>query len=224
MTLWRMKTMKTKVKLQWATPDIDRQIMFMARVSNPANQNSDNARLLHYCMEHGHVSPFDMASVCLEINTTRDIARQALRHASMKPQEFSQRYQTVDQLDEFVLREFRGQHETNRQLSVDVPLDDPRHGVWVEKQQRVLEAAKDAYYWCLDNGGAMEVARVVLPEGLTPSRVYFNGTLRSWIFYLKQRLDPSTQKEHRLDIARQVLAELRVVAPVTMAAFFPEAA
>lgn len=208
------------VALQWATPDIDKQIMFMARVSNPANQNSENSRLLHYCMEHGHVSPFDMASVCLEINTPRDIARQALRHSSMKPQEFSQRYQTVDQLDEFVLREFREQHPTNRQLSIDVAPDDWRHAEWKRRQQKVIDAAQEAYDWCLSNGGAKEVARVVLPEGLTPSRVYFNGTLRSWIFYLKQRLDPSTQKEHRL-IAEQVLSVLRTVAPVTMSAFFP---
>jgi thymidylate synthase (FAD) len=208
-----------KVTLQWATPEIDKQIMFMARVSNPANQHSENSRLLHYCMEHGHVSPFDMASVCLAINTPRDIARQILRHSSMKPQEFSQRYQTVDQLDEFVLREFREQHRTNRQLSVEVGPEDPRHAEWTQRQQKVIEAAQSAYDWCLAQGGAKEVARVVLPEGLTPSRAYFNGTLRSWIFYLKQRLHESTQKEHR-QIAQMALAELRTVAPITMEAFF----
>lgn len=210
------------VKLQWATPDIDKQIMFMARVSNPKNQDSENIRLLYYCMEEGHVSPFDMANVCLEVNTTRDIGRQALRHDSIKKQEFSQRYQTVEQLDDFVLREFREQHPTNRQLSIEVPMDDWRHDEWVRKQEAVLNAAEDAYRWCLENGGAKEVARVVLPEGLTPSRLYFNGTMRSWIFYLKSRRHDSTQKEHR-EIAEQALTVLRTVAPITMDAFFGSA-
>lgn len=211
------------VKLQWATPDIDKQIMFMARVSNPEHQDSEKIRLLYYCMEEGHVSPFDMASVCVEVNTPRDIARQVLRHASMKPQEFSQRYQTIDKLDDFVIREFREQHPTNRQLSIEVPESDPRHAEWERKQRAVLEAVEDAYWWCLNNGGAKEVARVVLPEGMTPSRTYFNGTMRSWIFYLKQRLHESTQKEHRI-VAQQVLKILRGVAPITMDAFFSESA
>jgi len=209
------------VKLQWSTPDIDKQIMFMARVSNPKGQDSENIRLLYYCMEEGHVSPFDMANVCLEFNSSRDIMRQALRHSSIKLQEFSQRYATVDQLDEFILREFREQHPTNRQLSIDVPSDDPRHEQWHLKQQAVIDAVNDAYSWCLSNRGAKEVARVVLPEGNTPSRAYFNGTMRSWIFYLKQRLHESTQKEHR-EIAKDVLGQLRTVAPITMSAFFPE--
>lgn len=211
-----------KTALQWATPDIDKQIMFMARVSNPEGQDSEKIRLLYYCMEEGHVSPFDMANVCLEVNTPRDIARQALRHDSIKKQEFSQRYQTVDKLDEFVIREFREQHAVNRQLSVEVQADDPRHAEWERRQRAVIAAAEDAYRWCLVNGGAKEVARVVLPEGLTPSRLYFNGTMRSWIFYLKQRLHPSTQKEHRL-VAEEILALLRTVAPITMDAFFPRA-
>lgn len=206
-------------KLQWATPDIDKQIMFMARVSNPEGQTSENVKLLYYCMKEGHVSPFDMANVCIEINTPRDIARQALRHQSIKPQEFSQRYQTVDKLDDFVLREFREQHKTNRQLSLEVPEGDPRILEWQAKQQMVIDAVNDAYWWCINNGGAKEVARVVLPEGLTPSRAYFNGTMRSWIFYLKQRLHPSTQKEHR-EVAQHCLRILRDVAPITMDAFF----
>lgn len=211
----------TTVKLQWATPDIDKNIMFMARVSNPKGQNRENTRLLHYCMENGHVSPFDMASVCIEVNTTRDIARQALRHQSIKPQEFSQRYQTVDQLDDFILREFREQHPTNRQLSIEVDSRDPRHAEWARRQQEILDLVTEHYTWCLANGGAKEVARVILPEGLTPSRCYFNGTMRSWIFYLKSRLDESTQKEHQL-IAQEVLGVLREVAPVTVEAFFGE--
>ena len=209
----------SNVKLQWATPDIDKNIMFMARVSNPKGQNSENTRLIRYCMENGHVSPFDMASVCLEINTTRDIARQALRHQSIKPQEFSQRYQTIEELDEFVIREFRMQHPTNRQLSIDVPGNDPRHAEWNKRQQEVIDLVQKHYDWCLMNGGAKEVARVILPEGLTPSRCYFNGTMRSWIFYLKSRLDESTQLEHRM-IAQEVREVLRGVAPITMTAFF----
>ncbi len=211
------------VKIQWATPEIDKQIMFMARVSNPEGQNSENIKLLYFCMKEGHVSPFDMANVCLEINTPRDIARQALRHSSIKPQEFSQRYQTVDKLDDFCLREFRAQHPTNRQLSIDVPAGDERHDEWVRRQQQIIDLVTEHYEWCLKNGGAKEVARVILPEGLTPSRCYFNGTMRSWISYLKQRTHESTQKEHRI-IAAQVLEQLWTVAPITMSAFFGEPA
>lgn len=208
------------VKLQWATPDIDKQIMFMARVSNPANQNSENSRLLHYCMEHGHVSPFEMASACLEINTTRDIGRQILRHRSFSFQEFSQRYADATQLGEFVTRECRLQDFKNRQNSLATD-DITLKLIWEEMQDKVARDAKQAYAWALDHGIAKEQARALLPEGLTPSRLYMNGTMRSWIHYLKQRLDPSTQKEHR-EIAEQALAILREVAPITMAAFFPE--
>ena len=208
------------VKLQWATPDIDRQIMFMARVSNPANQNSENSRLLHYCLEHGHVSPFEMASACLEINTTRDIGRQILRHRSFSFQEFSQRYQDATQLGEFVSRECRLQDPTNRQNSLECD-NLLVHVQWEVMQYEAIEKAMSAYKKALSVGIAKEQARALLPEGLTPSRLYMAGTMRSWIFYLKQRLDPSTQKEHR-DLAKQALAVLRPVAPITMAAFFPE--
>jgi thymidylate synthase (FAD) len=209
------------VKLQWATPDIDKEIMYMARVSNPQGQDSENIKLLFYCMKEGHVSPFDMANACLEFNSARDIIRQALRHDSIKKQEFSQRYQTVDKLDAFMFREFRAQHLKNRQLSVEVAADDPRHSGWEAHQREVLKAVEKAYSWCLANGGAKEVARIVLPEGMTPSRAYFNGTMRSWIFYIKARTHESTQKEHRI-LAEQVLEILRGAAPVTMSAFFPE--
>jgi thymidylate synthase (FAD) len=208
------------VKIQWATPEIDKQIMYMARVSNPTNQNSENTRLLHYCMEHGHVSPFEMANVCLEINTTRDIARQILRHRSFSFQEFSGRYQSFDALPEADLRECRLQDTKNRQNSLET--DDPiLQAQWAIHQQRVADEAMAAYGWALEAGIAKEQARALLPEGLTPSRLYMNGTMRSWIFYLKQRLDPTTQKEHRV-IAEQCLATLRIVAPITMAAFFGE--
>jgi len=208
------------VKIQWATPEIDKQIMYMARVSNPTSQNSENTRLLHYCMEHGHVSPFEMANVCLEINTTRDIARQILRHRSFSFQEFSQRYADVNLLGEMVERECRMQDTQNRQNSLECE-DSILASGWDAMQRTAWVRAVSDYNQALTNGVAKEVARALLPEGLTPSRLYMNGNLRSWIFYLKQRLDPTTQKEHRV-IAEQCLDVLRIVAPVTMAAFFGE--
>ena len=211
-----------QIKLQWATPDIDKQIMFMARVSNPENQNSERARLLYYCMEHGHVSPFEMANVCLEINTTRDIGRQILRHRSFSFQEFSQRYADVTLLgDNMIERECRLQDTANRQNSIETS-DEMLRYRWAYEQRVLWANAIAAYKRALEAGIAKEQARALLPEGLTASRMYMNGNLRSWIFYLKQRLDPSTQKEHRL-IAEQILAVLRGVAPITMAAFFSAA-
>jgi thymidylate synthase (FAD) len=205
----------------WATPNGDELIAHIARVSNPDNQDNHATapKLIHTMMERGHVSPFDMVNICLEINTTRDIGRQILRHWSIKPQEFSQRYQTVDKLGDFVIREFRLQDPKNRQASVEVPADDPRAIEWERRQQRLLEIVKEDYEWCLANGGAKEVARVILPEGNTPSRLYLNGSLRSWIFYLKSRLEEGTQKEHR-EIAQPCLEEIRKSFPVTMEAFF----
>ena len=211
----------SNVKLVWATPDADKQIAYIARVSAPANQANESIEgLLRYMMREGHVSPFDMSNVCLEINSTRDIARQALRHPSLKPQEFSQRYAEVTVLGDFVLREFRLQDPKNRQASIEVPDDDPRAIEWKQRQNQLLDEVRDHYQWCLNNGGAKECARVVLPEGLTPTRLYFNGTLRSWIHYMQSRLHAGTQPEHR-DIAREVLDVLRGVAPITIAAFFP---
>jgi len=208
-----------KVTLQWATPDADKHIMFMARVSNPDNQHSDKTRLLHYCMEEGHVSPFEMASACLEINTTRDIGRQILRHRSFSFQEFSQRYADVGALPDAELRECRLQDAKNRQNSIDT---DDTHLIeaFEYAQQEVIAMASKQYKQMLFMGVSKEQARALLPEGLTSSRLYMNGTMRSWIHYLKQRLHTSTQKEHRL-IAEEVLAILRTVAPVTMSAFFP---
>lgn len=212
------------VKLVWATPDADKQLAYIARVSAPANQANESIEgLLRYMMREGHVSPFDMANVCLEVNTPRDIGRQALRHSSIKPQEFSQRYADVSALGSMVTREFRLQDPKNRQASIKIAADDPRAIEWQMRQLRLLDLVREDYRWCLDNGGAKECARVVLPEGLTPSRLYFNGTLRSWIHYLQSRLHESTQDEHRV-IAQEVLRVLRCVAPVTMSAFFPEGA
>ena len=206
------------VKMQWATPDIDQQIMYMARVSNPAGQNSTNERLLHYCMQHGHVSPFEMANACVEIDTTRDIARQILRHRSFSFQEFSQRYASVDALPPAASRECRMQDTTNRQNSLEAT-DPALIARWEDCQRELYDHASALYRSALNAGIAKEQARALLPEGLTTSRLYMNGNIRSWIFYLKQRLDPSTQKEHRV-IAEQILSELRLVAPITMAAFF----
>jgi thymidylate synthase (FAD) len=207
-----------QVKLQWATPDIDQQILYMARVSNPDNQRSENTRLIAYLMEHGHVSPFEMANVCIEIETTRDIGRQILRHRSFSFQEFSQRYQDAGKLGTIVNRECRLQDTKNRQNSLECK-DDKLRMEWESLQHRVERTAVNAYRQALDLGIAKEQARALLPEGLTMSRMYMNGNMRSWIFYLKQRLDPTTQKEHR-ELAMQVLQVLRGVAPITMDAFF----
>ena len=215
-----------QVKVMWATPDADEQIAYIARVSNPKNQANQNITgLLQYMIKHGHVSPFEMANVCLEISTTRDIARQILRHRSFSFQEFSQRYQSVDQLGEFEYRECRFQDTKNRQnsLDADYKIDKQRQVAyqWEVLQGAIIRKTTEAYMWALEQGIAKEQARAILPEGMTPSRMYMNGTLRSWIFYLQQRLDVSTQKEHR-EIAKLALQQLRTVAPVTINAFFPE--
>lgn len=211
----------SSVVLEWATPDADKRIAYMARVSNPANQNNESiAGLLNFCMREGHVSPFEMANVCLEINTTRDIGRQILRHRSFQFQEFSQRYQDATVLDPTPPRECRLQDTKNRQNSIDTDIPKAHQRQWDRAQAEVLDVALAHYQHALKCGIAKEVARALLPEGLTASRMYMNGTLRSWIHYLKSRLDPSTQKEHRI-LAEQALVILREVAPVTMEAFFP---
>jgi len=207
--------------LVWATPDIDTTLARIARVSNPRNQdNPDIAGLLRYMEANGHVSPFEMANICVEVNTTRDIGRQILRHRSMHFQEFSQRYADATVLGEPVWRECRLQDVKNRQNSLTTE-SAAHHDEWADAQQRVWDAARREYGYALQRGVAKEVARALLPEGLTPTRMYVNATLRSWVHYLRSRLDPSTQKEHRL-VAQSVLAILRQVAPVTAAAFFPQ--
>ena len=208
------------VKLVWATPDADKLIGYIARVSNPENQNNENVSgLLAYCAKHHHWSVFEMATAVLEINTTRDIGRQILRHRSFSFSEFSGRYQSYDKLDDAPLRECRLQDIKNRQNSLDC---DDRHLVeaWGHAQEEVIAMATKQYRQMLFMGVAKEQARALLPEGLTSSRMYMSGTLRSWLTYLQTRLDPSTQKEHRV-IAQQVLEILRTAAPVTMSAFFP---
>ena len=173
-------------------------IAFTARVSNPTNQNNTQTseKLVRYLIKHGHWSPFEMVSATLEIETTRDIARQMLRHRSFSFQEFSQRYAEVDGLGTPVFREARGQDLKNRQNSVRLP-DGPIHAEWLVKQRNAWEAAKTAYDWALEKGIAKEQARAVLPEGITPSRLYMSGTLRSWIHFVQLRSGNGTQLEHQ---------------------------
>jgi thymidylate synthase (FAD) len=193
-------------------------VAYCARVSNPANQfNTETSeKLIKYLIKHQHWSPLEMVSACLEITTTRDIARQILRHRSFSFQEFSQRYaDPTSELDEaFVLREARFQDTKNRQNSVELDMTDEAQKLiaieWERAQKRVLFSVKQEYKWALDNGIAKEQARAVLPEGLTVSRMYMNGTIRSWIHYIMLRKENGTQKEH-MDIARacgQVIANI----------------
>ena len=211
----------SNVKLMWATPEADKMIAFMARVSNPDNQdNKEFQRLLKYLMKHNHYSPFEMASMCVQIDTTRDISRQILRHRSFSFQEFSQRYEDAGKLGDMVERECRLQDTKNRQSSLECDNFDTVH-TFSRAQESVWGYAVDAYQLALQNGIAKEQARALLPEGLTPTRMYMTGTIRSWIHYIQVRADETTQKEHRV-IAEQVLHVLREVAPVTAEAFFGE--
>lgn len=217
--------MTTTVRLITATNNGDNMIGYCARVSNPANQNNTEVSgLLGYCLKHGHWSPFEMANAVLEVNTTRDIARQLLRHRSFSFQEFSQRYADVNQLDDpFELRECRMQDHKNRQNSIELDLNDEEqrdlHNLWHAKQQSVLRTSREAYEWALNNGIAKEQARALLPEGLTKSRLYVNGTLRSWIHFIQVRSDKSTQKEHR-EIALDAAEVLTGAFPETMKAVY----
>lgn len=176
-------------------------IAYAARVSNPGNQiNNETApKLLRYLAKHSHWSPFEMVSVCMEIKTTRDIGRQILRHRSFSFQEFSQRYAVVT--SQFEKREARLQDQKNRQNSIEVD-DIELENQWYGAQETVLHYAEKAYNWALNNGIAKEQARVVLPEGMTRSTMYMNGTLRSWIHYCDLRASHGTQKEH-MEIAKK---------------------
>lgn len=178
--------------------DAQELIAFCARVSNPSNQmNMETAdKLIKYLVKHKHWSPLEMVSACLEIETTRDIARQILRHRSFSFQEFSQRYADPTKDLDFVIREARLQDQKNRQNSVEVN-DIELQKQWRKYQQNVINEAKMAYAWAIENGIAKEQARAVLPEGNTISRIYMNGTLRSWVHYIELRSENGTQKEHR---------------------------
>ena len=180
-------------------------IAYTARVSNPSNQDNKETqdRLLKYLMKNQHWSPFEMVNVCLEIKTTRDIARQILRHRSFSFQEFSQRYAVANS---FTLREDRIQDTKNRQNSHE-NLDIKLERDWLNKQQDLVDKARELYEWALENKIAKEQARAVLPEGLTNSTLYMNGTLRSWIHYIDLRIANGTQKEHR-EVASKCLEQI----------------
>jgi len=179
--------------------DVQELVAFCARVSNPSNQfNTETSeKLIRYLIKHKHWSPLEMVSACLEVETTRDIARQMLRHRSFSFQEFSQRYADPTQDLSFVLREARLQDTKNRQNSI-VTDNLALQAWWEERQKRVIEECKNAYEWAIANGIAKEQARAVLPEGLTVSRLYMNGTLRSWVHFIELRSANGTQKEHQL--------------------------
>lgn len=190
-------------------------VAFCARVSNPSNQlNSETSeKLVRYLIKHQHWSPLEMVSACLEIETTRDIARQILRHRSFSFQEFSQRYADPTKELSFELRDARLQDPKNRQNSIDTYDTDLRDAWWM-RQSMVLDAARQAYAWAIESGIAKEQARAVLPEGLTVSRLYMNGTLRSWIHYCSLRSANGTQKEH-VDIAVACAAAIAKIFPLT---------
>jgi thymidylate synthase (FAD) len=189
-------------------------VEYYARVSNPSGQNEAKVpgRLIKYLVDHKHWSPLEMVSACLEVNTTRDIARQLLRHRSFSFQEFSQRYADPTNDLAFTVREARLQDEKNRQNSIDTN-DDELKKAWALKQQQVIHEAKLAYKWAIENGIAKEQARSVLPEGNTNSRLYVNGTLRSWVHYIELRTTEGTQLEHR-ELALQCGEALRPIFPM----------
>ena len=198
--------------LEEGLEDAQDLIAFCARVSNPTNQmnTETSAKLIKYLIKHKHWSPLEMVSACLEINTTRDIAHQIVRHRSFAFQEFSQRYANPqDMAEAFTYREARLQDPKNRQNSIEVE-DEALQIAWGKKQKEVIEKCREVYNWALNEGIAKEQARVVLPEGLTKTRLYMNGTLRSWVHYIELRGGHGTQKEH-MDIAHacaKVIAEI----------------
>lgn len=209
----------SNVKLVWVTPDADNLVAYMARVSAPENQqkNESPLRLVNYLIKHKHWSPFEMVSACFEINTTRDIGRQLLRHRSFYFQEFSQRYSSIDSLPESPTREARLQDTKNRQNSTECD-DLSLIQDWNEKQGEIRQWTLEAYEWALNNGIAKEVARAVLPEGLTTSRLYMSGTLRSWLHFCALRRGNGTQKETRI-VADNVWEALKEVCPMTCSAW-----
>jgi len=187
-------------------------VAYCARVSNPANQNNTetNEKLINYLIKNQHWSPLEMVNICLEIETTRDIARQILRHRSFSFQEFSQRYAVANLGFEY--KEARIQDKKNRQNSITIE-DSNLQETWENVQSRVAETAETAYKWALENGIAKEQARAVLPEGMTLSRLYMNGTLRSWVHYIQLRSGNGTQKEHR-EVALKCADEIEKIFPM----------
>ena len=212
--------MKVKLISHSQAPDYNESaldlVAYGARVSNPDNQNNKETseKLVKYLMKHKHWSPLEMVSACLEIETTRDIARQILRHRSFSFQEFSQRYADPTKDLDFEVREARLQDPKNRQNSV-VTDDVELQAMWEDKQRSVINASLDAYNWAIDNGIAKEQARAVLPEGNTVSRMYVNGTLRSWVHYIELRGANGTQQEH-IDIAKEVAKVIAEIFPISL--------
>ena len=191
-------------------------IAYCARVSNPSNQNNTKTseKLIRYLVKHKHWSPFEMASVCLEIETTRDIARQILRHRSFSFQEFSQRYADPTKDLDFVMREARLQDNKNRQNSIEIDNANIQAN-WKMRQSTVMQEVLESYNWAIANGIAKEQARAVLPEGNTESRLYMNGTIRSWIHYIELRSGLETQKEHR-EVAVACAEAIEPIFPMIM--------
>ena len=194
--------------------DLQELIAYTARVSNPSNQDNTETseKLLRYLIREKHWSPFEMVSACLEVTTTRDIARQLLRHRSFSFQEFSQRYADPTQDLQFQLKDARLQDTHNRQNSLDVNNPDLKLE-WLQQQAEVVNAAKKSYNWAIENNIAKEQARAVLPEGILESRLYVNGTIRSWIHYIGLRSGHGTQKEH-IELARSCAESLEPVFPM----------
>ena len=191
-------------------------VAYCARVSNPSNQfNAETAeKLIKYLIKHQHWSPLEMANMCLEIETTRDIARQILRHRSFSFQEFSQRYADPTKDLDFVTRQARLQDPKNRQNSISEGVDVMLQYEWDRRQRDLIEQVKIQYNWAIQNGIAKEQARALLPEGLTMSRMYMSGTLRSWIHYIQLRSGNGTQKEH-MDIAKECAKVIDEVFPLS---------
>lgn len=215
--------MKVKLISHSQAPDYNESaldlVAYCARVSNPSNQSNKetNEKLVKYLIKHKHWSPLEMVSACIEIETTRDIARQILRHRSFSFQEFSQRYADPTNDLSFAVRDARLQDPKNRQNSVELDMSDEYEGGlqdrWYEVQQRVINEAQMAYKWAIDNNIAKEQARAVLPEGNTISRMYVNGTLRSWIHFIELRSGNGTQLEHML-IAKEVASVISTIFPM----------
>lgn len=204
------------VKLQWVTPDADKMIAYLARVSNPkATPDDPSEKLIAYLMKHKHWSPFEMANMCVEINTSRDIARQILRHRSFSFQEFSQRYAEVTEW--CPPREARLQDTKNRQNSLTTSDVDLKTW-WEQAQKHIMGTIGSLYQEALSRGLAKEVARSILPEGLTPTKMYMNGSVRSWLTYFGTRIGHGTQKEHQ-DLAQQLLGIFEKELPLTAKAW-----
>ena len=194
--------------------DVQELVAFCARVSNPSNQNNNETsqKLIKYLINNKHWSPLEMVTACIEIETTRDIARQILRHRSFSFQEFSQRYADPTKDLSFVLKEARLQDNKNRQNSIDTD-NETLKSEWINKQKKLIDLSLKTYKWAIDNGIAKEQARAVLPEGNTVSRMYMNGTLRSWVHYIELRSSNGTQKEH-MEIAKSIAKILCDIFPM----------